>query len=180
MTALTESSPDEGEHQREQDVGPVPLVLGRYGDDTQEEEDEGFWDGAQHLDNMADGGAGSLGDVLLHVVLHGDGTRNKSAGRGKNVFIDTGSAKLKNKRQITWTWKVLSTCFWGFCWLILLIYLPSKIFYQQDLRKKHVPWVVYLRLVVSPAQFAFIYIHFWTWLVEICCRHRKFQVYHLH
>lgn len=42
MTALTESSPDEGEHQREQDVGPVPLVLGRYGDDTQEEEDEGF------------------------------------------------------------------------------------------------------------------------------------------
>lgn len=101
MTALTESSPDEGEHQREQDVGPVPLVLGRYGDNTQEEEDEGFGDGTQHLDNMADGGAGSLGDVLLHVVLHGDGARNKSAGRGKNVFIDTGSAKLKDKRQIT-------------------------------------------------------------------------------
>lgn len=100
MTALTESSPDEGEHQREQDVGPVPLVLGRYGDDTQEEEDEGFGDGAQHLDNMADGGAGSLGDVLLHVVLHGDGACYKPAGREKSLFIITGSAKLKDKRQI--------------------------------------------------------------------------------
>lgn len=81
MKPLTDSSPDEGEEEREQDVGPVPLVLRCYCHDTQEEEDEGLGDGAQHLDNVADGGAGSLGYVLLHVVLHGDGTGYDAAGR---------------------------------------------------------------------------------------------------
>lgn len=77
---LTKSSPDEGKQEREQDVGPVPLVLRRYGDHTQEEEDEGLRDSGQHFDNMADGCAGPLGDVLLHVVLHGYGTGYNAAG----------------------------------------------------------------------------------------------------
>lgn len=79
---LTDSPPHEGEQQREHDVAPVPLVLGRYGNDTQEEEDDGLGDGAQHLDHVADGGAGSLRHVLLHVVLHGDGAGDDAAGRG--------------------------------------------------------------------------------------------------
>lgn len=82
MKPLTDSSPHEGEQQREHDVAPVPLVLRRYGNDTQEEEDDGLGDGAQHLDHMADGGAGPLGHVLLHIVLHGDGAGDDAAGTG--------------------------------------------------------------------------------------------------
>lgn len=80
--ALTDYSPDEGKQQRKQGVGPVPLVLTRYGDDTQEEEDERFGDGGQHLDNVANGCAGSLGYILLHVELHGYGTCYNAGGRG--------------------------------------------------------------------------------------------------
>lgn len=58
-------------------------MLGCYGNNTQEEEDEGFGDGGQHLDNVADGGAGSLGYILLHVVLHGYGACYNAAGRNK-------------------------------------------------------------------------------------------------
>lgn len=43
-----------------------------YGDDPQEEEDEGLGDGAEHLDHMANGSAGTLGDVFFHIVLHGE------------------------------------------------------------------------------------------------------------
>lgn len=83
---LTYSSPDEGKQERKQDVGPVPLMLSCYRHHTQEEEDEGLGDGGQHLDNMADGGAGSLGYVLLHVVLHGYGTGYNAAGRETFVY----------------------------------------------------------------------------------------------
>lgn len=76
----TEAPPHEGEEQREQDVAPVPLVLCGNGDHAQEEEDEGLGDGAQHLDHVADGRAGTLGDVFLHVVLHGEGAGHDAAG----------------------------------------------------------------------------------------------------
>lgn len=68
---LTETPPHKSKKQSEQDVGPVPLMLGCHGDNTQEEEDERLGDGAEHLDHMADGCAGTLGNVLLYVVLHG-------------------------------------------------------------------------------------------------------------
>lgn len=67
---LTETSPQEGEEQREQDEGPVPLMDSCYGNHTQKEEDECLGDGCHHLDNVANGGAGSLRNILLHVVLH--------------------------------------------------------------------------------------------------------------
>lgn len=71
MSVLTQASPYKSKKQREQDVGPVPLMLSRHGNHPQEEEDECLGDGAEHLDHVADGRAGSLGNVLLHVVLHG-------------------------------------------------------------------------------------------------------------
>lgn len=77
---LTQPSPDEGEQQCKQDVGPVCLMVTCYGDDAQEEEDEGFGDGGQHLYDVTNGGAGSLGHVLLHIVLHGDGAHNDAVG----------------------------------------------------------------------------------------------------
>lgn len=77
---LTETSPHEGKNQREQDVAPVPLMLRRYGDHPQEEEDEGLRDGAEHLDHVADGRAGTLGNIFLHVVLHGQGAGHDAAG----------------------------------------------------------------------------------------------------
>jgi len=55
-------------------------MFGCYGDDTQEEEDEGFRDGAEHLDHMSDGCTGTLGNVLLHIVLHGESTGYDAAG----------------------------------------------------------------------------------------------------
>ena len=58
-------------------------MITRYGDDAQEEEDESFGDGGQHLDDMANGGAGSLRYILLHVELHGDGTCDNAGGRGE-------------------------------------------------------------------------------------------------
>lgn len=76
---LTQASPYEGKQQREQDVTPVPFVFCCYGDDPQEEEDEGLRDGAKHLDHVADGGAGTLGNVFLHIVLHGEGTSHNAA-----------------------------------------------------------------------------------------------------
>lgn len=72
----TQASPDEGEEQRSQDVAPVPLVLCGDGHHSQEEEDEGLRDGRQHLDDVAYGGAGALGHILLHVVMHGQGTHH--------------------------------------------------------------------------------------------------------
>lgn len=57
MKALTNSSPDEGKQQCKQDESPVPLMLSCYGNNPQEEKDEGFRDGGQHLDDMTDGGA---------------------------------------------------------------------------------------------------------------------------
>lgn len=44
-------------------------MLGRHGNNPQEEEDECLGDRAEHLDHVADGCAGSLGNVLLCVVL---------------------------------------------------------------------------------------------------------------
>lgn len=55
-------------------------MLRGYGDHAQEEEDEGLGDGAQHLDHVADGRAGTLGDVFLHVVLHSEGAGHDAAG----------------------------------------------------------------------------------------------------
>lgn len=46
-------------------------MLGRHGDDPQEEEDKRLGDGAEHLDHVVDGCAGTLGNILLYVVLHG-------------------------------------------------------------------------------------------------------------
>lgn len=46
-------------------------MLSRHGDDPQEEEDKRLGDGAEHLDHLADGCAGTLGNILLYVVLHG-------------------------------------------------------------------------------------------------------------
>ena len=87
--SLTDYSPDKGKQQRKHDVGPVPLVVTCYGDDSQEEEDESFRDGGQHLDNVANGGAGSLRYILLHVELHGYGTCYNAAGREKiKAFCD--------------------------------------------------------------------------------------------
>lgn len=80
---LTQTSPDKSKKQREQDVAPVPLMLRCYGDNAQEEEDEGLGDGAKHLDHMADGCAGSLGNIFLHVVLHGQGTGHDAAEKHK-------------------------------------------------------------------------------------------------
>lgn len=79
---LTQASPDKGKEQCEEDVGPVPLMLGGHGDYAQEEEDEGLRDGGQHLNHVADGGARALGHVLLHVVLHGDGAGDDAAQSG--------------------------------------------------------------------------------------------------
>lgn len=62
-------------------------MLHRYGDDAQEEEDESFRDGRQHLDNVTNGGAGSLRHVLLHVEFHGDGTCYNAAEWGKDIKI---------------------------------------------------------------------------------------------
>lgn len=50
-----------------------------YGDNPQEEEDEGLRDGAKHLDYMADGCAGTLGNIFLYVILHGQGTGHNAA-----------------------------------------------------------------------------------------------------
>lgn len=80
---LTQTSPYKSKQQCEQDVAPVPLVLCCYGDHPQEEEDEGLGDGAEHLDHVADGCAGTLGNIFLHVVLHGEGAGHDAAERHK-------------------------------------------------------------------------------------------------
>lgn len=64
------------------------------GHHTQEEEDEGLSDGGQHLHNMPDGGAGSLRHVLLHVVLHGDGTCYDAAGRANHTSVRLSYRKM--------------------------------------------------------------------------------------
>ncbi len=76
---LTQSPPYKSKQQREQDVAPVPLVFCCYGDDPQEKEDQGLRDGAEHLHNMPDSCAGTLGNIFLHVVLHSEGTGNNTA-----------------------------------------------------------------------------------------------------
>lgn len=50
-----------------------------YRDDPEEEEDEGLGDAAQHLDHVADGRAGTLGNIFLHIVFHGEGTGDDAA-----------------------------------------------------------------------------------------------------
>lgn len=80
---LTEAPPQKGEEQREEDVAPVQLVLRRDGDHAQEEENQRFRNGAQHLDHVADGGARALRDVFLHIVLHGEGARHDAADEAK-------------------------------------------------------------------------------------------------
>ena len=78
---LTQTSPHEGKQQREHDVAPVPLVFCCYRDNPEKEEDEGLGDGAKHLDHVANGCAGTLGNIFLHVVFHGEGTGNNAAGK---------------------------------------------------------------------------------------------------
>lgn len=84
---LTQASPYKGKKQREQDVGPVPLMLSRHGNHPQEEEDECLGDGAEHLDHVADGRAGSLGNVLLHVVLHGQSAAHNPGTMAQSCFF---------------------------------------------------------------------------------------------
>lgn len=66
-------------------------MLRRHSNHAQEEEDEGLGNGGQHLDHVADGGAGPLGHVLLHVVLHGDGAGDDAAQRRRSSVTQSGS-----------------------------------------------------------------------------------------
>lgn len=66
-------------------------MLRRHSNHPQEKEDEGLGDGGQHLDHVADGGAGPLGHVLLHIVLHGYGAGDDAAQRRRSLVTQSGS-----------------------------------------------------------------------------------------
>lgn len=67
-------------------------MLGRHGDNPQEEEDKRLGDGAEHLDHVADGGAGTLGNILLYVVLHGQSAAHNP---GKQQDAELGVCRLE-------------------------------------------------------------------------------------
>lgn len=87
MSKLTQTSPQKSKQQSEENIGPVPLMFCCYGNNTQEEEDEGLRDGAQHLDHVSDGCAGTLGNILLNIVLHGESTANDAAGTHQSCLV---------------------------------------------------------------------------------------------
>ena len=64
------------------DEPPVPLVVCVEGVDSEEEEDHHLCTVGQHVGGAADGGAGAVRDVLLHVVLHGDATEGDAEDAG--------------------------------------------------------------------------------------------------
>lgn len=84
---LTQTSPYEGKQQCEQDVTPVPLVFCCYSDNAEKKEDEGLWDGAKHFDRVADGCAGTLGNIFLHIVFHSDGADHNAAKKTLSPFL---------------------------------------------------------------------------------------------
>lgn len=124
---LTQASPHKSKQQCEENVSPVPLVLCCYGNNTQEEEDEGLWDGAEHLDHVSDGCAGTLRNVLLNIVLHGEGTANNAAGthRPKQFFC----VFLPNFR-----WTVCNSNIWTWNYFISAYAMTDEMVNSSDIR----------------------------------------------
>lgn len=54
-----------------------------YCGDAQEDEDEGFAHAAPHLQEVLDAGVAALGDVSLHILLHGHGTGHNATNKKK-------------------------------------------------------------------------------------------------
>lgn len=61
-----------------------------YCNNTQEEEDKCLCHCAKHFDGVPNSGAGALGHIFFHIVLHGQGTGHNAVtahtlGSGKRI-----------------------------------------------------------------------------------------------
>ena len=79
--------PDEAEQQRGAHKGPAPHMDVLYRGHAQEDEDEGFTHAAPHLQEILDAGVAALGNIRLHILLHGHGAGHNAAERGRDQIF---------------------------------------------------------------------------------------------
>lgn len=71
---LTQCTPDQTEEEGEANKGPIPFMVFSNRGHSHENKDQGLTDTAQHLHEILYGCVGLLGNILLHILIHGHGT----------------------------------------------------------------------------------------------------------